>query len=588
MRSLTLNFCRLAGATAAVVLVAASEVPYGHADFHPSPERPVGFRADGSGSWPGAMPVNTWDSATGKNIVWKAALPGPSYSTPIVVGKRVFVMSDPQILTCVDAVDGAIRWSTAIDHTAAMDSALAARVREDNAFFLELNGIYYDWRREVDALEKEVVDAGGNGKSVVWSFGSHKLSVPDPDALPAGCPPLADPGQQARLRELNAMQKKHGFRVKRSDNSAMIELLDVKKSPHGARYVGLLQDADVWWFGHWTFLCSESMASPCSDGQRVYVLTSNDTVAAYDLDGKQQWLTWDHPKGKVNQVDWLSCRFIGSLVLRHGVLACYANGEMKAFDAATGRKLWGDIGPELPEGDPGKKTHDSWSLVNTPGFLDVTLPDGGVLHVVHIDKKFYRLEDGKVLGTVEVGGKEGDRPHAHGGSYRGDLLLLRRKLYRITATSRDQVAPEQLWSFTGPRGSERETSAVILHGERVLGAFSAELATGKGLTIPTCGDKWSAPQVAGRYLFAGLLADAGAGKVVDWEAGKGVGSGKLLDDRFATDPEFARRWYYHYLNGRPFGYGNPTFQGNRIFYRTNGYLWCLGDPNQAYDGAGSP
>jgi outer membrane protein assembly factor BamB len=565
----------------------AGEVPYGHRDFVPTPERPVGFRADGSGAWPGATPVSSWDSATGKNIVWKTPLPGPSYSTPIVVGRRVYAMSDPQILTCVDAGDGRILWSTAIDHTTAMDSGLAARVREHNAFFLELNGIYFDWRQAVDALEKEVAAAGGDAKSVVWSFGSHKLFIPDPDALPAGCPPLTDPAQQAELRRLHAAQKQHGFRIKRSDNSSMIDLLDAKRSPHGARYRELSQEADTWWFGHWTFLCSESMASPCSDGRRVYALTSNDTVAAYDLEGKQQWLTWDHPPGKVNKVDWLSCRFIGSLVLRHGVLACHANGEMKAFDAASGRKLWGDLGPELSDGDAGKKIHNSWGLVNTPGFLDVPLPDGGVLHVVHLDKKFYRLEDGKVLGTVEVGLKEGDRPNAHGGTYQGDLLLLRRKLYRIKASSRDQVAAELLWTFSGPRGSERETSAAIIHDGKVLGAFSADLVSGTGLPIPVCGDKWGAPQAAGRFLYPGLLA--GDGRMVDWQAGKGIGAGgKLIDDRFATDPAFARRWYYHYMSGKPSGFANPTFQGNRIFYRTNGYLWCLGDPQQAYDGREAP
>jgi len=40
--------------------------PYGHKDFYPSAERPIGFRGDGNGSFPGATPVTEWWEHTPK------------------------------------------------------------------------------------------------------------------------------------------------------------------------------------------------------------------------------------------------------------------------------------------------------------------------------------------------------------------------------------------------------------------------------------------------------------------------------------------------------------------------------------------
>ena len=83
-------------------------VPLGHRDFYPSSERPVGLRGDGSGAWPGATPVTEWNASNGKNIAWKTAMPGPSFSQPIVVGDKVFTLADPNWLICLSAVDGKI------------------------------------------------------------------------------------------------------------------------------------------------------------------------------------------------------------------------------------------------------------------------------------------------------------------------------------------------------------------------------------------------------------------------------------------------------------------------------------------------
>ena len=89
--------------------LAAAETQYGHKDFHPTPERPVGWRGDGTGRYPGATPVTSWDETTGSNVLWKLPLPW-GYGQPIVVGERVFTQADPDVLYAVEAKTGKVAW----------------------------------------------------------------------------------------------------------------------------------------------------------------------------------------------------------------------------------------------------------------------------------------------------------------------------------------------------------------------------------------------------------------------------------------------------------------------------------------------
>ena len=63
----------------------AADLPHGHPDFDPSPERPAGLQGDGTGHFPGATVVTKGDFRTGENIIWRAKMPNWGYSSPIVV-----------------------------------------------------------------------------------------------------------------------------------------------------------------------------------------------------------------------------------------------------------------------------------------------------------------------------------------------------------------------------------------------------------------------------------------------------------------------------------------------------------------------
>ena len=113
---------KTAGAAVALVAltvwaaVAPGETPLGHRDFLPTPDRPLGYRGDGSGIYPAATPPLTFDEQTKKNLLWVTKIPRAwSHSPPLVVGKRVFVEAEPDTTLCLDADTGKVLWQDGLD-----------------------------------------------------------------------------------------------------------------------------------------------------------------------------------------------------------------------------------------------------------------------------------------------------------------------------------------------------------------------------------------------------------------------------------------------------------------------------------------
>jgi len=77
-------------------------------------ERVIGWRTDGTGRYPKVSPPTHWSDA--KNVVWRTSLPGKGYGAPIVVGDRIFAVSEPAELLCLRLSDGAVVWQRT--HTA--------------------------------------------------------------------------------------------------------------------------------------------------------------------------------------------------------------------------------------------------------------------------------------------------------------------------------------------------------------------------------------------------------------------------------------------------------------------------------------
>ena len=90
-----------------------SNVGKNHDSHTAAPKQVVGWRNDGSGCYPLATPPLEWSDA--KNIRWKTKIGPNKFSSPIVVGRRIFLVADPVWLFCVDANDGKILWQRSND-----------------------------------------------------------------------------------------------------------------------------------------------------------------------------------------------------------------------------------------------------------------------------------------------------------------------------------------------------------------------------------------------------------------------------------------------------------------------------------------
>jgi outer membrane protein assembly factor BamB len=104
-----------------------SPAPLGSPDFRPTPERPFGWRGDGSGRYPGATPVLEWSLT--KNVRWSTAV-GKSYASPVVVGGLILVLSEPNLLIALDRGDGKEKWKKEI-RTADLTNAEARAAAEE-------------------------------------------------------------------------------------------------------------------------------------------------------------------------------------------------------------------------------------------------------------------------------------------------------------------------------------------------------------------------------------------------------------------------------------------------------------------------
>jgi len=70
--------------------------------------RPAGWRNDGTGIWTGVTPPTKWSEKEG--ILWKTRVGGPSYSSLIKSGDRLFVVVEKAKILCLNADTGRILW----------------------------------------------------------------------------------------------------------------------------------------------------------------------------------------------------------------------------------------------------------------------------------------------------------------------------------------------------------------------------------------------------------------------------------------------------------------------------------------------
>lgn len=141
---------------------------------------PVGWRTDGSGAYPDAVPPTDWKA---DHVVWKTKLPGNSYGSPVLAGDCLFFVSDLAELLCVNAADGKVLWqrSHALDDLYDADTAKTV-----HAEFVRLKAEKDRLRRERDREKDDPAKKADLGKQLeaaekAWL--EYAAKYPAPPAL---------------------------------------------------------------------------------------------------------------------------------------------------------------------------------------------------------------------------------------------------------------------------------------------------------------------------------------------------------------------------------------------------------------------
>lgn len=276
---------------------------------------PIGWRTDGSGSYPTAQPPLEW--STTKNVVWKTPMPGYGVSHPVILGQRLFVCSEPATLLCLDKGSGKVLWEKTCQYSEAeVPKEVQKQLEDELAKVAELD-------RKQAAVQKEL-DA---------QFRSLKDTV---------------------TRE----------EIEKRVNPLRVKIEDLKKEKLtltlAERYTQPKQHT----------VAGYSAPTPVTDGADVFVEYGNGLVACYTLDGTRKWL-------KLVEHTTLTYAHSASPVLAGGRLIVHFTA-LVALDPKTGDEVWRLPHPPS-YGTPLAARIGDVAVVFTPKGVLVRAQDGKVL-----------------------------------------------------------------------------------------------------------------------------------------------------------------------------------------------------------------
>jgi hypothetical protein len=424
--------------TSAAVLVAlgltltiwaAEPLPYGHKDFVPTPERPVYFRQT-YGNYPGATPPLEWwegtpvqvdmKVATGgfplgparvtkvatfadtksKNILWKMPVPGWSLSHPIVVGKRVFAVGEPDFVTCWDLDTGKQLWQRRImpllcDGLSEEKAAAGQKVLDlaRAVFYIgsswphaghQPGNLFGGWNRDGTPANPDhaafVAEKKAMAQKLLDAFVPHRPAV---DAFGNAALLTALDKDLEILRRFQAVTDLEALKGLMKEGKRPTSLIDACRQVLGVDIGG------AWW-GY----VGTADSTLASDGQRIYGVFDQGQVFALDLDGNIVWLQREKGRHDNRGSFHRSPLLCGDLLLVRSLNHKGNIRPLRALDVKTGQVRW--------EAALAGSNYTVPRLMRLPGAdgksVDVLIGDDG--QTDNQGLAVLRVSDGKILGCL--------------------------------------------------------------------------------------------------------------------------------------------------------------------------------------------
>lgn len=540
-----------------------------------------GFRGDRNGFFDNCRNLpTTWSED--KNVVWKTVLPSWNHGEMLIVKGKLYCLNEfdmkshEQIgpsLSCIDVKDGKILWTKVHDH--------------------------FDLTKEPEKVRTEWIE--------------HRRTISDLEAYREELIKECGGYDAAKSRDQELQKKmseKHGAFKPIGGTGPSVKFT----APAVRARDDYLRKNNAWfqsWCPPQTTHVGYCMASPVTDGERIYFRTAHNILHCVDLEGSRIWATiFNTTSNGIGDTHLTSPLLIdGRIIVYTGSLRAAGQDPKKdpaarsvvAFEAKTGKELWsvtaqwGDmitcaLGSPLPM-DLGGTT-----AIYTALGMVIRVSDGKVLArgIGHEhDANNAIVARGNIIVGVNGGGDSGWSPEKDPSAKDRVAVAHGTGMWavKVTMDGTDQAKVEELWhSGNGGRQDGLTYANGILFARADCdktrkenaskhrgGVLAMEAETGKVLGHqPKIGTGFWKPVVAGGYFFNGdpkkgrfdiATADATMAPV-----GGGFLFGKLQDN---PDPKADEYWgrFYRTLGFVP--------SGNRIFVRGWNILYCLGDPQQA-------
>jgi hypothetical protein len=350
--------CVICGCLLAVGVCASAADDVGR--FEPPSKVPatgIGFRGDGTGVYPDANPPVEWDERTGSNILWKAELPNWGYASPVPVGNRVLMITEPGYesiwpqLTCYDAASGKVVWQKDVVAPQAGEKDIA-----DMKAHAEMLQACYRIMYPID--------------------GSGFVGEDDPRWKPIN--------RQLAEYDLKCNRFKKGYGLLRYVRETSSKWKDIRRRLAKERGICV----ETTWARFGRARIGHAFPTPVSDGNSVFVQTRHGTVASFDIaSGRKNWDRHILLKGRGNAEIMSSPRIWGDLLLV-GFIYCGGEEGLYALDRRTGKIRW-NVSASAKGPIEGYRSRTGGSLV----IMDI----GGTPVVLCSSGAVVRLPDGKPL-----------------------------------------------------------------------------------------------------------------------------------------------------------------------------------------------
>ncbi len=451
-------------------------------------------------------------AATGyetRNVCWMAPMPGPSWSSPIVVGPRIFVGADAGTLVCLNKADGRTLWTRSTTFFHAIDEAERARHPDVAAKVQQLDQLMLALPADLNAA-LSVDGSGAEGNAAL----------------------------QGKIKQKTDLERGIQAAMAKADRKLY----------------------DCWDNDRYT-----STPTPTSDGKHVYAAFwggnkgfGANVVACFDLEGRRVWSQFTGQSGIGEHGTHTSPALSGNHVI------FLSGSTLFAYEKATGRLAWKKRQETFGGASPVPLKLGGTDAVYVPQYgiyrsadgaelwktdVATTKPtpcvvDGAVYGVSDNDVYFsFLLGDGRPTGMVKKPWKEISL--RLGGTFNdtliGSPLFDNGLVYNVSEGG-------ALTVVEGRTGRQVYTKALESLSPRLTWVFVVGICTGPAL----------------------------AGKVVHVRDDQGQ---TIVISRGPEYKELARNvlWELQANGVQQEAQSNPFFDGGRMYYRTQNFLYCIGE-----------